>query len=219
MKTNKINSLFFSGRRWTFIGVFLLICTISCKEKEQPYDKKELGEEVALVKLKTGVGDMVLWLYPETPLHYDNFLQLAKEGFYNGTIFHRVIPGFMIQGGDPDGNGSGGPGYTIPAEIRPNIRHKRGSLAAARLGDNVNPSKASSGSQFYISVSTQGTSSLNGEYTVFGEVLEGMEVADKIVNMPRNPFNDRPNQPVSMEMEVFTMLKDSVALRYGIAID
>jgi cyclophilin family peptidyl-prolyl cis-trans isomerase len=219
MKTNTSHMNLHWGLKRVAVWVILVVFLTSCKEKEEVFEKKELGEEVELVRLKTGVGDMILWLYPETPLHYDNFLKLAKEGFYNGTIFHRVIPGFMIQGGDPDGNGSGGPGYTIPSEIRANIRHKRGSLAAARLGDNVNPSKASSGSQFYISVSTQGTSSLNGEYTVFGEVLEGMEVADKIVSMPRNPFNDRPNQPVSMEMEVITMLKDSVVLRYGIAID
>ena len=104
------------------------------------------------------MGDITVRLYDETPLHRDNFLKLASEGFFNGTLFHRVIKDFMIQGGDPDSKGapagkalgSGGPGYNIPAEIKPALFHKRGALSAARLGDEVNPAKESSGSQFYI---------------------------------------------------------------------
>ena len=105
------------------------------------------------------MGDITVRLYDETPLHRDNFLKLASEGFFNGTLFHRVIKDFMIQGGDPDSKGapagknlgSGGPGYNIPAEIQPaTLFHKRGALSAARLGDEVNPAKESSGSQFYI---------------------------------------------------------------------
>lgn len=110
------------------------------------------------VKIQTTLGDITVRLYDETPLHRDNFLKLAKEGYYNGTLFHRVIKDFMIQGGDPDSKtakpgqmlGVGGPGYTIPAEFNPSLIHKRGALAAARQGDEVNPEKASSGSQFYI---------------------------------------------------------------------
>ena len=110
------------------------------------------------VKIQTPLGDIVLRLYDETPLHRDNFLKLVKEGFYDGTLFHRVIKNFMIQGGDPDSKGApadkmlgvGGPGYTIEAEIKDGLFHKRGALAAARQGDEVNPERRSSGSQFYI---------------------------------------------------------------------
>lgn len=108
--------------------------------------------------IHTSMGDILVSLYDETPLHRDNFLKLAREGFYNGTLFHRVIQDFMIQGGDPDSVGAapgsrlgtGGPGYTIDAEIKPGLFHKRGALAAARLGDEANPERRSSGSQFYI---------------------------------------------------------------------
>ena len=111
------------------------------------------------VIIKTTEGDITVRLYDETPLHRDNFLKLAKEGFYNGTLFHRVIKDFMIQGGDPDSKGApagaslgtGGPGYTVKAEmVYPQLFHKRGALSAARLGDELNPERESSGSQFYI---------------------------------------------------------------------
>jgi cyclophilin family peptidyl-prolyl cis-trans isomerase len=110
------------------------------------------------VKMKTSMGDVVLVLYDETPLHRDNFVKLVKEGFYEGLLFHRVIKDFMIQGGDPESKGAaagvqlggGGPGYTIPAEIQPGLYHKKGALCAARQGDQVNPEKRSSGSQFYV---------------------------------------------------------------------
>ncbi len=110
------------------------------------------------VKIQTTMGDIIVRLYDETPLHRDNFIKLAQEGFYNGTLFHRVIRDFMIQGGDPESVnapankqlGTGGPGYTLEAEIHPQLIHKRGALAAARLGDEVNPKRESSGSQFYI---------------------------------------------------------------------
>lgn len=113
---------------------------------------------MAKVKISTSLGDIIVRLYDETPLHRDNFLKLAQEGFYNGTIFHRVIKDFMIQGGDPNSKdpqpgaqyGTGGPDYTIEAEIKPGLIHKRGVLAAARQGDEVNPERRSSGSQFYI---------------------------------------------------------------------
>ncbi len=110
------------------------------------------------VKIQTTMGDISVRLYDETPLHRDNFIKLAQQGFYNGTLFHRVIRDFMIQGGDPESVnapagkqlGTGGPSYTLPAEIHPELIHKRGALAAARLGDEVNPKRESSGSQFYI---------------------------------------------------------------------
>ena len=110
------------------------------------------------VKIQTMLGDIIVRLYDETPLHRDNFVKLAKEGYFDGTLFHRVIKDFMVQGGDPDSKGApagkmlgmGGPGYTIDAEIKDNLFHRRGALAAARLGDQVNPERKSSGSQFYI---------------------------------------------------------------------
>lgn len=110
------------------------------------------------VKIQTMLGDIVVRLYDETPIHRDNFLKLAKEGYYDGTLFHRVIKDFMIQGGDPDSKGAlagkmlgvGGPDYTLEAEIKEGLYHKRGALAAARQGDEVNPERRSSGSQFYI---------------------------------------------------------------------
>ena len=114
--------------------------------------------KMAKVKIQTTLGDITVRLYDETPIHRDNFLKLAKEGYYDGTIFHRVIKDFMIQGGDPQSRGAapaamlgtGGPDYTLEAEIKPGLFHRRGTLAAARQGDEVNPERRSSGSQFYI---------------------------------------------------------------------
>ena len=113
---------------------------------------------MANIKISTSLGDITVRLYDDTPIHRDNFLKLASEGYYNGTLFHRVIRDFMIQGGDPDSKGApagkqlgvGGPDYTLQAEINPHLFHKRGALCAARLGDEVNPNRESSGSQFYI---------------------------------------------------------------------
>ena len=113
---------------------------------------------MAKIKIETPKGDIIVRLYDDTPKHRDNMLKLVEEGFYNGTLFHRVIKDFMVQGGDPDSKnapkgkqlGAGGPDYTIEAEFTPTHFHKRGALAAARLGDEVNPNKESSGSQFYI---------------------------------------------------------------------
>jgi len=124
----------------------------------------------------TDKGNIVAELYPDAPQGVNNFVTLAQNGFYDGLTFHRVEPGFVIQGGDPKGDGTGGPGYTIPAEI--NHKHGRGALAWARTGDQVNPTKASSGSQFYIT--QQDTPFLDGQYSVFGQVISGMEIADKI---------------------------------------
>ena len=163
-----------------------------------------LGEE-PLLKISTTDGDMVIKLYKETPLHRDNFVKLAKRGFYDNILFHRIINGFMIQCGDPltkDSTqvarfGTGGPGYTIPAEIIPSLTHRKGAIAAARRGDSVNPAKESSGSQFYIVQSEAGCSHLDGEYTVFGEVVEGLPVIDKIANEPTDE-RDRPLNKVEI---------------------
>lgn len=126
----------------------MIICTFAAK----------IQQIMSKVKIQTMLGDITVRLYDETPIHRDNFLKLAREGYYDGTLFHRVIKGFMIQGGDPDSKGApagkmlgvGGPDYTLEAEIKSDIFHKRGALAAARQGDEVNPERRSSGSQFYI---------------------------------------------------------------------
>ncbi len=149
----------------------------------------------------TNYGTIKIKLYEDTPLHKANFEKLAKSGFYDGLLFHRVINGFMIQGGDPltkdpanaDRFGTGGPGYTIPAEFVPEHRHIKGAIAAARRGDAANPKKESSGSQFYIVQNEQTCAQLDGEYTVFGETVEGLDVIDKIASVQ----TDRRDRPVA----------------------
>jgi cyclophilin family peptidyl-prolyl cis-trans isomerase len=129
--------------------------------------------------LDTDRGTIVIELYPSVaPKTAENFEKLSKEGFYNNLTFHRVEPGFVVQGGDPKGDGTGGPGYDLPAEISPAEKHLRGTVATARLGDNVNPDRKSSGSQFYICLGA--APFLDGQYTIFGGVIEGMSVVDKI---------------------------------------
>jgi cyclophilin family peptidyl-prolyl cis-trans isomerase len=133
-------------------------------------------QAIYVATIVTDKGNIVAELYQDTPGGTNNFVTLAQNGFYDGLTFHRVVPGFVIQGGDPAGDGSGGPGYTIPAEI--NHTHNKGALAWARTGDEVNPERNSSGSQFYITLDK--TSSLDGGYSVFGQVIEGMDVTEKI---------------------------------------
>jgi peptidyl-prolyl cis-trans isomerase B (cyclophilin B) len=200
--------------------------------------------------IETDKGTIVIKLHDETPLHRDNFVKLAKKKFFDKTIFHRVIKGFMIQGGDPysrmtekqDSIGNGGPGYTIPAEFTPVHFHRRGAVAAARMGDDVNPKRASSGSQFYIvqgrkftaeelgmqenrvrqmggdknySMSEDqkkayqeegGAPHLDTQYTVFGQVVKGMEVVDAIAALEVNPtINHRPLTDVRITVKVKRM--------------
>jgi len=184
------------------------------------------ASEPQQVVISTDMGDITVELYNTTPKHRDNFLKLVDEGYYEGTLFHRIIKGFMIQAGDPDSKtatsetllGNGGPGYTIPAEFKE--VHTRGALAAARQGDAVNPMRESSGSQFYIVDGSQVTESilsgmenlkgvrytqpqkdkylkegglptLDNEYTVFGQVISGMDVVDKIASAEKG-IADRP---------------------------
>lgn len=127
--------------------------------------------------IRTEKGDIVVELDAlYAPLHVNNFVYLARQGFYDGLTFHRHVPGFVIQGGDPSGTGTGGPGYTVPAEI--GLPHVEGALAMARRGDQVNPQKASSGSQFYITLAA--THQLDGGYSVFGRVIAGLDVVMKL---------------------------------------
>ena len=188
-------------------------------------------QKVVKFVIHTDFGDMKGFLYNETPKHRDNFVKLAKEGFYKGTLFHRVIPGFMIQGGDPDSKtakpgqqlGGGDLGYTVPAEFNPDFIHKKGALAAARTGDNVNPQKASSASQFYIVEGQKqqaeklpakytdaqkkvyetigGVPFLDGQYTVYGEITEGLDIIDKIANVERDQ-SDRPKKDLKMTIKL-----------------
>jgi peptidyl-prolyl cis-trans isomerase B (cyclophilin B) len=129
--------------------------------------------------IETNRGTIVAELYDkDAPQTVANFEKLAKDGFYNGLTFHRVEPGFVVQGGDPKGNGTGGPGYEIPAEISPTEKHLRGTIAMARTSDEVNPERKSSGSQFYICL--EPAPFLDGQYTLFGAVIKGMSVVDQI---------------------------------------
>ena len=189
-----------------------------------------------LVEIETPYGFMMVELYSATPQHQDNFTKLVEEGFYDSLLFHRVIEEFMIQGGDPNSRnaksntslGSGGPGYTVPAEFVDSLIHQKGALSAARTGDRVNPQKNSSGSQFYIVqgkpvtdreldviesrknmryTSAQrevyktigGTPFLDRAYTVFGRVVEGLDIIDQIATQPTKS-NDRPREDVWMKM-------------------
>jgi cyclophilin family peptidyl-prolyl cis-trans isomerase len=195
--------------------------------------------EKCLIELETEFGKMTILLYDGTPQHRDNFIKLVEEGFYDGLLFHRVIQGFMVQGGDPNSRdarpnkalGTGGPGYLIPAEFVDSLVHVKGAIAAARTGDAVNPEKKSSGSQFYIvqggPVSEQtleliearknfryskaqreaylkngGTPHLDRDYTVFGRVIEGLDVIDKIAAQKTDRRSNRPQKDIKMKMRV-----------------
>lgn len=212
----KINTILFSF----LFGLLLMSC----------------DQQDTVVVIETDFGTMKAKLYDSTPGHRDNFIELAEKDFYDGLLFHRVMSGFMIQGGDPNSRnspagsplGNGGPGYTIPANIA--APHFRGTLAAARTPDNVNPNKESSGSQFYIVHGTPitkatldgwarqkgityneaqvakylevgGTPQLDMDYTVFGELIDGFDVLDKIAAVPKDG-RDRPLQDVKMNVRI-----------------
>ena len=223
--------------RLVLAGVISIVL-LSCGGFLFAQDNEQAEEEIVkdpIVKMHTNYGDITIKLYNDTPQHRDNFLKLVEECFYDSTLFHRVIAGFMIQAGDPDSKGAmpqkqlgaGGPGYTVSAEFRKDLIHKKGALAAARQGDRVNPQKRSSGSQFYIVVGRPWTEDemimieerkgfkytdeqreiykalggypfLDREYTVFGEVIEGLDVVDAISVVDTNPA-DRPLQDVIIE--------------------
>lgn len=283
----------------SFLSIALIFCFLTA------FSQKNKKEQVVIIK--TSFGEMVALLYDETPKHKENFLKLAKSKFYDSLLFHRVIKDFMIQGGDPTSKkaspdqhlGSGGPGYTVDAEINPKFYHERGALSAARLGDQMNPTKASSGSQFYVvqgkkstteeltqleqnirmsrkstylreilmlpkyesmraqvgekqrmqdgqwlssffensdtlirkekpgytsfafseeqklKYSTEGGAPfLDGDYTVFGKVIKGLDVIDKIAEQPKNTA-DRPTPDIRMFVEVKEMSKKQIAKEYG----
>ena len=168
--------------------------------------KNKLPQE-PIFDIVTSMGTIRVKLYKDTPKHRDNFVRLALTRYYDGLLFHRVIDGFMIQGGDPytrdtsrvDEWGEGGPGYTIDAELVPEHTHKKGALAAARrVGSIANPMKESSGSQFYLVQDSTNCKHLNGEFTVFGETVAGMNVIDRIARVRTDRF-DRPERPVVIQ--------------------
>ncbi len=287
----------------------MLAFAVSCSDTKSGSEENTATETVSLdgndylVTIKTDLGDMKAILYDQTPQHKENFLKLVGEGFYDSLLFHRVINQFMIQGGDPNSKnapagqplGSGGPGYTVPAEFVDGLFHKKGALSAARQGDQVNPERASSGSQFYIvqgqvtpreqlegidqgkliacyrelmtkmpeselaqeyqaflrdnpqdnagiqalvestvdrlteatgmkvklsdeqieAYSTVGgTSFLDDQYTVFGQVIDGLDVIDKIATVQTAP-GDRPFEDVRMYITVEEMSKKDIAAKYG----
>lgn len=218
------------------LGMFLSVTVVMAGKKGT--EKKVL--------ISTAHGDITIKLYDETPKHRDNFIRLVEEGKYDGTLFHRIINGFMIQGGDPKSVGAapgvslgdGGVGYTIPAEFNAKLIHKKGALAAARLGGPVNPNKESSGCQFYLVQgkpygrqeveqilkqknrkrsddelltyteeqyktyeTVGGTPHLDMDYTVFGEVVEGLDIIDKIAALQKDG-RDRPTEDVPMKMKI-----------------
>ena len=222
-----------------YVLMSLLAINTSCAQKESKYEK--------LITISTQFGEMKIILFDETPKHKANFIKLAEEGFYDSTLFHRIINGFMIQGGDPDSKnakpgqvlGNGDVGYKIPAEFNENLFHKKGAIAAAR--DN-NPQKESSGCQFYIVHGTVvtdqqlngfekrtgkkfsdakrkayttigGSSHLDGGYTVFGEVIAGIEILDKIATQPKDN-RDRPLKNITMSVSVEKMKKKEITKIY-----
>lgn len=179
--------------------------SIAAVKVQETMDKLSNLPEEPMFDIVTNYGTIRVKLYSGTPKHRDNFAKLAMTGFYDGILFHRVINGFMIQTGDPltkdpdkaDYYGTGGPGYTIEAEFVPEYTHKKGALAAARRGDAANPLKESSGSQFYIVQDERACAALDGDYTVFGETVDGIKTVDKIAAV-QTGMRDRPVEDVKI---------------------
>ena len=224
------------AKKFLFLIFFFSLCSLLSAQSS--VNKASAKQKTYYVKIETNYGTMKVQLFNETPKHRDNFFKLVRDGFYDGLLFHRVIRNFMIQGGDPDSKnakpgqmlGAGNLGYTVPAEFNAKLIHRKGALAAARQGDQVNPTKASSASQFYIVqgnvwdeanlqmmearmgknfsdaqrrvyTTVGGTPHLDGDYTVFGQVVEGLEVIDKIAAVQCGR-GDRPVVDVKMKITV-----------------
>ncbi|MFM2137881.1 MAG: hypothetical protein RJA57_188 [Bacteroidota bacterium] len=218
----------------TLLSLLIATCWLTSASLAQTDSTVRKKDRKRDVLLQTSMGEIVIRLSDSTPLHRDNFIKLVKLQYYDGILFHRVIRDFMIQAGDPNSRnapagqalGNGGPGYTVPAEFRPTLFHKKGVIAAARMGDNVNPDKASSGSQFYLAqgkvftdaeldqlertrlggrkipVSQRnvyktvgGIPHLDQGYTVYGEVVRGLDVVDRIASVATSKGADR-DRPV-----------------------
>ncbi len=198
----------------------------SCK-KDNPDNGNGSGTtSEELVEITTSFGKMYVWLHKQTPKHRENFLKIASNGVLENTTFHRLVDNFVIQGGDPlskdanpNNDGTGGPGYTIPAEILDTFKHVVGAIGAARLSDDVNPSRASSGSQFYIVMARNSNSiQLDGAYTIFGQVVKGMDVASQIAAQPKNNQNGRPNTNIPMTTKVLKLTKAEILTLTGFQV-
>jgi cyclophilin family peptidyl-prolyl cis-trans isomerase len=203
--------------------ITMIFVLISCSSDETPPVIDQVDENAGkeeIIEIKTLHGRMLMWLYEGTPLHKDNFIKLTKEGFYDSTEFHRIVKNFVIQGGDPNSkddnradDGQGGPGYTIEQEIDSSkFKHVYGAVGAARNSDKVNPTRASSGSQFYIVTDQNGEHGLDGAYTVFGLIISGMDVAKSLQNEKVNSRSlPITRQPMYLDIVYFSpeQLKDS----------
>jgi len=192
----------FLVKSFTLFLIVLFAGAAYAEVKDRKFTKEEIKKMAETrAEIETKFGKIELKFFPDVaPNHVNNFIELAKKGFYDGTTFHRVIPGFMIQGGDPNSkdpdrskHGMGGPGYTVKAEFN-SKPHKRGTLSMAR---SANPDSA--GSQFFICVAD--APSLDRQYTVFGEVVSGIDVEDKIVSQPRDS-RDNPKDRIEMKVKV-----------------
>ncbi len=206
---------------WLLLVLLCLAGSVQAAPAKPGKPGKQPGKD-EVVTLTTAQGIIRLVLFDDTPLHKANFLQKTKSGFYDGTTFHRVIPGFMIQGGDAnskdaepsnDGLGRTDEG-TIPAEFVSGHQHRYGALAAARQGDFANPQRASSSSQFYLVENHDGTHFLDGQYTVFGQVVEGLDVIDKIAKLPKDG-RDHPIADLKMTLKVEKMKRKKITKLYG----
>ena len=183
--------------RTTLVALTVLLSASLClaaekKQYEKPGDMKIDPKKTYTATIETSEGKIVAQLFPDkAPQTVNSFVFLAKEKFFDGLTFHRVIKGFMLQGGDPEGTGRGGPGYHLKAEFN-DTKHEKGILSMARTND-----PDSAGSQFFVMHAR--APHLDGKYTAFGKVTKGLEVIDKIVNAPRDESNDRPNEPVKIK--------------------
>ncbi|WP_020527406.1 peptidylprolyl isomerase [Flexithrix dorotheae] len=197
------------------ISVLFYSGSVKAQKRKKPPKKSQIA------KIATNYGSIHLILFDDTPKHRDNFSSLAKEQYYDSTKFHRVLVDFMIQGGDPNtrpGNegkvGSGGPGYLIDAEILDKYVHDKGMLAAARQGDFMNPERKSSGSQFYIVQNNEGAHHLDGKYTIFGEVIKGIDIVDEIANQEVGK-KGVPVEDIWMKVSVVTLKRKKITQIYN----
>jgi len=195
----------------------IVVIAISCK-KDDENELETPATEYEVVNVETDFGNFMIWLYDATPLHKNNFLTLSKQGFYDSLLFHRVVYDFVIQGGDPEGTGYGGPGYEIPAEIIDTLHHVYGAVGAARQADYYNPERKSNGSQFYIVCDPDGQYNLDTLYTIFGYVFNGIDAVFSIsqVNVDTN---DRPLTDVFMKkLTVEKYTADELKNNFGFSI-
>lgn len=205
------------------VPLYLILLTFTFLSEKTFGQKKVKGKEET-IHIETSYGEIIMLLSDKTPDHKKNFIRLTKDGFYNGTTFHRVLKDFMIQGGDPNSRaggdslriGIGNPGYTINSEFDSTLTHEYGSVGAARQNDEINPDKSSSGSQFYIVQSKSGAHHLDGDYTVFGIVIKGMDVVEKIANEEIND-EGKPLKRIEINIKVVKEKRKNLLKKYDLS--